>query len=139
MTISSVTASGVRMQWSANWPQVTALTYSCASSAVAKVSVAPSPSALSRLNCTGSTTTTFFAPAYRAPCTALLPTPPAPKTTTVSPGLTPAAYTAEPHPVGTPQPTRHAISNGMSSSSGTTAHSETTAYSENVPSEQNPP
>ena len=98
--------------------------------------------AISRLNSTGSTTTTFFAPAKRAPCTALLPTPPAPKITTVSPAWTPAACTADPQPVGTPQPTRHRISHGMSwksSRSGTVAHSDTTAYWEKVPSEQNPP
>ena len=98
--------------------------------------------AISRLNSTGSTTTTFFAPANRAPCTALLPTPPAPKITTVSPACTPAACTADPQPVGTPQPTRHRISHGMSwksSRSGTVAHSDTTAYWEKVPSVQKPP
>ena len=94
---------------------------------------------MSRLNSTGSTTITFFAPAYLAPCTALLPTPPAPKMTTVSPARTPAACTAEPQPVGTPQPTRHATSHGISSATGTQAHSDTTAYWEKVPSEQNPP
>src|SRR4051812_27759841 len=139
-TISSVTTPGVRMTWSASWPQVVSTTKSWASLAEAKACVAPNTDvAMSRLKSDGSTTTTFLAPAYLAPCTALLPTPPEPKITTVSPGRTPAAYTAEPHPVGTPQPTRQATCQGMSSSSGMTAHSDTTAYSENVPSEQKPP
>src|SRR3954453_9264357 len=139
-TISSVTTPGVRITWSASWPHVVSTTKSCASLAEANACVAPKTDvAMSRLNSTGSTTTTFLAPAYRAPCTALLPTPPAPKITTVSPGRTPAAWTAEPHPVGTPQPTRQATSKGMSSASGMIAHSDTTAYWENVPSEQNPP
>src|SRR5580704_9116332 len=142
-TISSVTAPGVMIDWSASWPQVVSTTNSCASLAVANACVAPNTVvAISRLNYTGSTTTTFFAPANRAPCTALLPTPPAPKITTVSPARTPAACTADPQPVGTPQPTRHRTSHGMSwksSRSGTVAHSDTTAYWEKVPSEQNPP
>src|SRR5215469_4431238 len=142
-TISSVTALGVMMQWSASWPQVVSRTNSCASLAVANACVAPNTVvAISRLNSTGSTTTTFFAPANRAPCTALLPTPPAPKITTVSPTWTPAACTADPKPVGTPQPTRHRTSHGMSwksSRSGTVAYSDTVAYWEKVPSEQNPP
>src|SRR6202046_1290153 len=142
-TISSVTAPGVMMQWSASWPQVVSRTNSCASLAVANACVAPKTlTAMSRLNSTGSTTTTFFAPANLAPCTALLPTPPAPKITTVSPACTPAACTADPQPVGTPQPTRHNSSHGMSwksSRNGTVAHSDTTAYCENVPSVQNPP
>src|SRR5580693_1767153 len=142
-TISSVTAPGVMIAWSASWPQVVSTTNSCASLAVAKAWVAPNTVvAISRLNSTGSTTTTFFAPANRAPCTALLPTPPAPKITTVSPARTPAACTADPQPVGTPQPTRHRTSHGMSwksSRSGTVAHSDTTAYWEKVPSVQKPP
>src|SRR6185312_11187633 len=142
-TISSVTALGVMIAWSASWPQVVSRTKSCASLAVANACVAPNTLvAMSRLNSTGSTTTTFFAPANRAPCTALLPTPPAPKITTVSPACTPAACTADPQPVGTPHPTRHSSSHGMSwksSRSGTVAHSDTTAYCEKVPSVQNPP
>ena len=66
------------MAWSANCPWVASTTKSCASLASAKVWVAPNTFAMSRLNATGSTTTTFFAPAYLAPCTALLPTPPEP-------------------------------------------------------------
>ena len=67
------------------------MTASCASAALAKTCVAPKASAFSRLNATGSTTMTCAAPAYRAPWTALVPTPPAPKITTVSPARTPAA------------------------------------------------
>src|SRR5262250_3311633 len=137
LTISSVTALGVMMQWSASCPQVVSRTNSCASLAVENACVAPNTVvAISRLNSTGSTTTTFFAPANRAPCTALLPTPPAPKITTASPARTPAAYTAEPQPVGTPQPTNDPTSNEMSSGSLMQAHSETTAYWEKVPSVQ---
>src|SRR6516225_2108916 len=51
---------------SASSPQVVSRTKSNASSAVAKVCVAPNTLAISRLNSTGSTTTTFFAPANRA-------------------------------------------------------------------------
>ena len=57
----------------------------------------------------------------------------------MSPARTPAAYTAEPQPVGTPQPTSEPISNGMSSGSLMQAHSSTTAYWEKVPSVQKPP
>src|SRR6516164_3117814 len=142
-TISSVTTPGVMITWSASWPQVVSTTKSCASLAVPNAWVAPNTVvAISRLNSTGSTTTTFFAPANLAPCTALLPTPPEPKITTVSPARTPAACTADPQPVGTPQPTRHSTSHGMSrksSRSGTVAYSDTTAYWEKVPSVQNPP
>src|SRR5882757_7010560 len=140
---SSCKTPTVMIAWSASSPQVVSTTNSCASFAVAKARVAPNTVvAISRLNSTGSTTMTFFAPARLAPCTALLPTPPAPNITTVSPASTPAACTADPQPVGTPQPTRHRISHGMSwksSRSGTVAHSDTTAYWEKVPSVQNPP
>ncbi len=57
----------------------------------------------------------------------------------MSPARTPAAYTADPQPVGTPHPTSEATSNEMSSSIGMQANSDTTAYSEKVPSVQNPP
>ncbi len=53
--------------------------------------------------------------------------------TTDSPGFTSAIRVAEPHPVGTPQPTRAATSNGMSLSIFTTDVSCTTMYGENVP------
>src|SRR6516165_5271568 len=139
---SSCRMPTVMIARSASSPRVVSRTKSNASAAVAKVCVAPNTLAISRLNATGSTTTTFFAPANRAPCTALLPTPPAPKITTVSPARTPAACTADPQPVGTPQPVRHRTSHGMSwksSRSGTVAHSDTTAYWEKVPSVQKPP
>ena len=63
-----------------------------------------------------------------------MPMPPTPTTTTVSPGRTFAALTADPQPVGTPQPTRTALSSGMSSSTLTTEFWWTVAYWLNVPS-----
>src|SRR5690606_23302047 len=125
--------------WSASSPHVELTTNSCASSAVANVCVAPNSLAFSRLNSTGSTTTTRSAPAIAAPCTALLPTPPDPYTTTVSPALTPARCTADPQPVGTPHPITAPTSNGRSSGTSTTEYSDTTAYCENVPSTHRPP
>src|SRR6202035_6092091 len=108
--------------------------------AVARAWVAPNTVvAISRLNSTGSTTTTFFAPANRAPCTALLPTPPDPKITTVWPARTSPARTAEPQPVGTPQATSAATSKPSHSGILTTEYSCTTAYCENVPSTHRPP
>ena len=74
--------------WSAIWPQVSSVTVSAASAAVAKAWVAPNLSAVSRLNSIGSTTTTYFAPACLAPWTALMPMPPMPYTTVVSPART---------------------------------------------------
>ncbi len=68
-----------------------------------------------------------------APCTALMPTPPQPTMTTVSPGCTSAAYVAEPQPVVTPQPTSAALSRGMSSSILMQLASLQTVYGENVP------
>ena len=50
--------------------------------------VAPNSMAFSRLKATGSTATMFFAPAAFAPWMAFEPMPPAPITTTVSPGFT---------------------------------------------------
>src|SRR5258708_20363237 len=63
--------------------------------------------------------TLLEAPATRAPLTALSPTPPAPKFTTVSPALTLAVFKTEPASVTTPQPSSAAWANG--SSLGTTA------------------
>ncbi len=103
-TTSSLSTPTVMIAWSASCPRVMSTTASCASSAEPKTCAAPNSSAFDRLKATGSTTTTFPAPAYRAPWIALLPTPPAPKITTVSPAATPAAYTDVPQPVGTPQP-----------------------------------
>src|SRR6266513_1616054 len=58
---------------------------------------------------------------------------------TVSPGVTSAAYTAEPQPVGTPQPTRTAVSRSMSSSTFTHEVSEIVDHWEKVPSMHMPP
>ena len=62
-----------------------------------------------------------------------MPTPPHPTTTTVSPGCTSAAYTAEPQPVVTPQPTSAALSSGMSFSILMQLACDATVYSPNVP------
>src|SRR5713226_1317112 len=77
---------------------------------------------------------TLCAPANAAPWTALMPTPPMPYTTVVSPGRTPPALTAVPQPVGTPQPTSATVSSGRSASILTQEFSDTTARCENVPS-----
>src|ERR1700722_7582770 len=138
-TTSELSTPMVMSAWSASCPLVSSMTASCAAAALAKTCVAPKASAFSRLNATGSTTMTCAAPAYRAPWTALVPTPPAPKITTVWPARTPAAYTAVPQPVGTPQPVSAATSNGMSFSIGTQEFCEITARSANVPSMQKPP
>ena len=58
--------------------------------------------------------TICLAPASLAPWMALAPMPPTPTTATVSPGPTSAAYTLEPQPVTTPQPSRQALSSGTS-------------------------
>src|SRR5262249_32057988 len=84
------------------WPQVSAPTPAMASSSEAYSWVAPNRRACARLNSTGSTAMIRRAPATRAPWTALMPTPPMPRTATVSPGRTPARLTAEPNPVATP-------------------------------------
>ena len=77
---------------------------------------------------------TFMAPAARAPCTALIPTPPVPTMTTVSPGSVPTPTVPEPHPVVTPHDTREAASKGIDSSILMTDSSARTAYSAKVPS-----
>ena len=88
--------------------------------------VAPKPSAEVRLNSTGSIAKMCLAPASRAPCTAAEPRPPTPTTATASPGLTPPAYTAEPHPVAAPHPVRQAASGRKDGSTGMTDASFTT-------------
>ena len=93
---------GVMITLSAIWPQVSSVTVGKASSIEANVCVAPISIAFSRLNSTGSTAMTRLAPAMAAPCTALMPMPPMPTTTTVSPGRTSARLVAEPQPVATP-------------------------------------
>src|ERR1700722_7202427 len=136
---SALSTPMVIRAWSASWPLVRSMTASCAAAASANTWVAPNVSAFSRLNATGSIKTTLAGPAYLAPWTALDPTPPAPKITTVWPARTPAAYTAVPQPVGTPQPVSAATSNGMSCSIRTQEFCETTDRSANVPSMQKPP
>src|SRR3984885_14385286 len=138
-TTSELSTPTVMSAWSASWPLVSSMTASCACAASAKACVAPKARAFSRLNATGSTTMTYAAPAYRAPCTAFVPTPPAPKITTVWPPRPPAASPAVPQPVGTPQPVSAATSNGMSCSIRTQEFCETTDRSANVPSMQKPP
>jgi hypothetical protein len=57
----------------------------------------------------------------------------------VSPGSVAAACTAEPKPVGTPQPISTTLSSGRSSSTLMAECSEIVARSENVPSMHMPP
>ena len=96
--------------------------------------VAPKSSAAFCLNSTGSTATMFRAPTILAPCTAFMPTPPTPTTTTVSPGMTSARYTAEPQPVATPHDTRATTPSGRSVSTFTSDASWHTPCSAKVPS-----
>ncbi len=60
-----------------------------------------------------STAMTVLAPLMAAAWMAFRPTPPQPRTTTLVPGLTLAAFTTDPNPVMTPQPMRHADEKGM--------------------------
>ncbi len=62
-TTSALSTPTVQMACSASWPRVISATACCASPAAANTCVAPNSSALARLNSTGSTTTTFAAPA----------------------------------------------------------------------------
>ena len=96
---------GVMITLSAIWPLVISVTSGMASSIEANVCVAPNSIAFSRLNSSGSTATTRLAPAILAPCTAFMPMPPMPTTTTVSPTCTSARRVAEPQPVATPHDT----------------------------------
>ena len=57
----------------------------------------------------------------------------------VSPGSVAAACTAEPKPVGTPQPIRTTLSSGRSESTLMAEFSEMVEYWENVPSMHMPP
>src|SRR3954470_4790758 len=133
-TTCDVTTPTVTMAWSAPTPLVSSKAFMTASSPVATACVAPNSSALFRLYSIGSTAMMCRAPACFAPCTALMPMPPMPKMTTLSPGRVSAEYTTEPHPVGTPQPTSAAFSSGMSSSIFTTELRDTTARPLKVPS-----
>ena len=139
LTTSLSISPTVQITVSASWPRVRLTMVSWASSGPANAWVAPNSIACSRLYSTGSIAMTFLPPAYLAPCTAFMPTPPVPKITTVSPGRTSPALVAEQNPVVTPQLTSAASSNGMSSSIFTQDHSEMTARSENVPSTHMPP
>ena len=131
-TCSVLSTPTVTTAESAPWPLVTERANSAASSIVANAWVAPSDSAVSRLNSTGSTAITCVAPTCEAPCTALMPMPPMPMMMTVWPGLASAAFTTEPQPVPTPQPTRHAFSSGRSLSTFTHDATSTTVSSQNV-------
>src|SRR5436190_17496083 len=139
LTTSLSISPTVQITLSASWPRVRLTMVSWASSGSANAWVAPNSIACSRLYSTGSIAMTFLPPAYLAPCTAFMPTPPVPKITTVSPGRTSPALVAEQNPVVTPQLTSAASSNGMSSSIFTQDHSDSTARSENVPSTHMPP
>src|SRR3954467_3601777 len=110
-----------------------------ASPASATVCVAPTVAANSRFIATGSTPTTCSAPACRAPCTAFTPTPPRPRTTTVSPGRTPPEYTADPHPVGTLQASSAAVSSATCGSRRTQENSDSSECRAKAPTMQNPP
>src|SRR5215207_1306858 len=90
--------------------------------------------AWSRFHSLGSIATTLRAPEMTAPCSALMPMPPTPTVTTVSPGCTSATLVADPKPVGTAQPMMAAVSNGMSLSIFTTESLCTVMYGANVPS-----
>ena len=89
-------------------------------------SVAPSARASSHRDSAGSTATIGSAPASRAPCSALSPTPPSPKTTTDSPGRTRAELSTAPTPVSTAQPSSAAWAIGRSAGTGMQALAPTT-------------
>ena len=91
LTTSLFISPTVQITLSASWPWVSSTIASCACSGSANACVTPNSIACSRLNSTGSIAMTYLPPAYLAPCTALMPTPPVPKITTVSPGRTSAA------------------------------------------------
>ncbi len=84
------------------------------------VSVAPIRRAASRLSGFMSTAIIRPAPATRDPWIAESPIPPQPITQTVAPTGIAAVRTAAPKPVVTPQPIKHAFSNGMSGVTFTT-------------------
>ena len=129
---SPVVTPTVTIAESAPCPLVTDWANSVACCMFSKAWVAPSSIAFSRLNSTGSTAITCIAPAWAAPWTALMPMPPIPITITVWPGYTSAEFTADPQPVPTPQPTRHALSSGRSSGTFTADATRPTECSANV-------
>jgi len=68
-----------------------------------------------------------------APWTLFKPTPPVPITTTVLPAGTRAVLTTAPSPVMTPQASKEAHSNDISSGMGTIWDCSTTTYSAKAP------
>jgi len=79
--------------------------------------VAPNRRAASTFDESGSIATITSAPAMRAPCTTLSPTPPHPITTTRSSALTVADRSTAPVPVTTPQASK--LAGSASRSTGT--------------------
>ena len=120
------------MEESAPCPLVSDRAISVASSIDSTAWVAPNSCAFWRLNATGSTAMTWAAPACTAPCTAFAPIPPMPITITVWPGCTAAELTADPQPVPTEQPVRHATSRGTSSGIFTAECTDTVVFSQKV-------
>jgi hypothetical protein len=132
-TCSPLSTPTVTMVESAPCPLVTDRANSAASAIEPNVCVAPSFAAASRFIVTGSTAITWPAPACAAPWTALIPIPPTPMTITTCPGCTWAAFTAEPQPVGTPQPSSAAERSETCDGMRMQDHSGMTLYSANVP------
>src|SRR5919108_5316302 len=94
------------------------------------VCVAPNVRAISSGAGRTSTAITISAAAIAAPCTTFSPTPPAPITATVDPGVTCAAFITAPMPVTTAQPTVASASKGTSRGTGTAPSAGTTTKSE---------
>ena len=78
----------VQITLSASWPRVRSMSTSLALTGSPNACVAPKSSACSCFQGFGSMAKTYFAPAYLAPWTAFMPTPPVPKTTATSPTRT---------------------------------------------------
>ena len=137
---SSCRIPTVMIAWSASSPVVVSTTNSWACFASANVCVAPKTLAMSRLNSTGSTTTTFFAAGVPR---ALHRVAAHPAGAVDHDGLRRPARRPRtppnPSPSAPPQPTSAATSNGMSGGIRMHDHSDTTAYWEKVPSTHSPP
>ena len=119
----------VTNRWSASGPPVAAVTAAARSAVVGSSRcVAPNRFAASRLVATGSTARIGEAPAIRAAWMALIPTPPQPTTTTVSPADTPAVLVTAPEPVRTPHPRRDASIRSTSSGRRVTCERWTTTW-----------
>ena len=80
-----------------------------------------------------STAMTVDAPASRAPAMAASPTPPHPKTATLSPRPTPPVLSAAPRPAMTPQPSRPAAVAGAAGSTFVHWPAATSVFSTNAP------